>query len=55
MSEMYPAIYEWENLQKAHRKAAKGKRGRQAAAEFGRFKRPFAVKALKWTCKKQNP
>ncbi len=34
MGEMYSAICEWGNIQKAHRKAAKGKRGKQAAAEF---------------------
>lgn len=30
----YEDIYTWENLYRAYRKAAKGKRGRQAAAAF---------------------
>ncbi len=34
MAEMYKEIYSWENLRLAHQKAARGKRGRQAAATF---------------------
>jgi hypothetical protein len=34
MAEMYDKILGWENLRLAHQKAAKGKRGKQAAANF---------------------
>ena len=34
MGEMYAKICSWDNLRLAHRKAAKGKRGRPAAAAF---------------------
>ena len=34
MGVMYENICSWENLLIAHRKAAKGKRGRRAAAAF---------------------
>ena len=34
VSEMYARICSWENLRLAHRKAARGKRGKQAAAAF---------------------
>jgi hypothetical protein len=31
---LYPQIYEWEALERAYRKARKGKRGHQAVADF---------------------
>jgi len=31
---MYAKICDWENLRLAHRKAARGKRGKRAAATF---------------------
>ena len=31
---LYPQVYVWENLLLAHRKAAKGKRGKEPAARF---------------------
>jgi retron-type reverse transcriptase len=31
---IYPQIHDWHNLLAAYRKAAKGKRGREAAASF---------------------
>ena len=34
MGEMYAKIYSWENLRHAHQKAARGKRGKYAAAAF---------------------
>jgi RNA-directed DNA polymerase len=34
MAEMYETICSWDNLRLAHQKAAKGKRGKQAAAGF---------------------
>ncbi len=35
MGEMYARICSWENLGLAHRKAARGKRGKGAAANGG--------------------
>lgn len=34
MGELYARICSWENLWLAHRKAARGKRGKRAAAGF---------------------
>jgi hypothetical protein len=34
MDEMYARICNWENLRLAHQKAARGKRGKRAAAGF---------------------
>jgi hypothetical protein len=34
MGDMYREIYSWENLRFAHRRASRGKRGREAAAAF---------------------
>ncbi len=34
MAEMYKKVYSWENLRQAHKKAARGKRGKRAAAGF---------------------
>jgi hypothetical protein len=34
MGEMYARICNWENLRWAHQKAARGKRGKRAAAGF---------------------
>jgi len=31
---LYNQIYDWENLRRAYQKAAKGKRGKPAAADF---------------------
>jgi hypothetical protein len=34
MGDMYREICSWENLRFAHRRASRGKRGREAAAAF---------------------